>query len=122
MNNCAAACGQPIFITYFFFSAPVTGGCVCRAYAFHHLTILEKKQDLHSEQRSSCSKRPKYRMTCGYFSFAEGVGFEPTDLLQSTVFKTVAIDQLCHPSYFFINYYYFFLLFQLHYTNESKLM
>ena len=29
---------------------------------------------------------------------AEGVGFEPTDPCGSPVFKTGAIDQLCHPS------------------------
>ncbi len=50
--------------------------------------------------------RPRYYATASSVStesfviyfLAERVGFEPTDLLQSTVFKTVAIDQLCHLS------------------------
>jgi hypothetical protein len=31
---------------------------------------------------------------------AEGVGFEPTDPCGSPVFKTGALNQLCHPSSF----------------------
>ena len=39
----------------------------------------------------------------GFFRFraemAEGVGFEPTDPCGSPVFKTGALNQLCHPSF-----------------------
>ena len=59
----------PILSIYFFVPAPEIGGCVCRA--LEHFTTLQ---------------------------FAEGVGFEPTVPFSTSVFKTDAIDQLCHPS------------------------
>lgn len=47
------------------------------------------------------SQNSERRLRERRFLCAEGVGFEPTVPFETSVFKTDAIDQLCHPSLLF---------------------
>jgi hypothetical protein len=48
-------------------------------------------------QHSQVHNKKAFRIASEGFSLAEGEGFEPPDLLQSTVFKTAAFDRSAIP-------------------------
>ena len=63
---------------------------------FFEITSGESRIRTHGPVTVNSFQDCRIRPLC-HFSLAEAVGFEPTDLLQPTVFKTAAFDHSATP-------------------------